>query len=49
MPLGKAPELWGIQEKLSPANPTWEIQKCMPYEGVWVIPGMHYKGVYCTA
>ncbi|KAF9236089.1 hypothetical protein BU15DRAFT_64279 [Melanogaster broomeanus] len=26
-------------------KPTWEIQKCMGYEGVWVIWGMGYEGV----
>jgi hypothetical protein len=27
--------------------PTQKIQKCMGFEGVWVIWGMGYKGVDC--
>ena len=32
----------------NPCKPTWEMWKCMWYEGVWVIGGMGYKRVYCT-
>ena len=38
---------YGIWSR-NPCKPTWEMWKCMWYEGVWVIWGMGYKGVYCT-
>ena len=28
---------------------TLEIEKCMAFEGVWVIPGIHWEGVDCMS
>jgi len=33
----------------NPCKPTWETEKCMGFEGVWVIWGMGYKEFDCTS